>query len=63
MNSLTLLRADGTFDNKKEGELFMDDANTRALKDDEIDQNTKTLNESADDVDKNPHTWDFKERT
>lgn len=48
---------DGTYKREKEGELFLDAKSTRLLEDHEIDDNTKNINNTADDVEKNPHTW------
>ncbi|KAK5683987.1 hypothetical protein LTS10_003851 [Elasticomyces elasticus] len=47
----------GSFEKKKEGELFVDDEKTRVLKGDELDERTKEINKTADDVNSNPHTW------
>lgn len=45
------------YEMKKAGELFVDKGNTRSLTSDELDENTRKLNKSADNVNDNPHTW------
>ncbi|KAK5735921.1 hypothetical protein LTR17_007756 [Elasticomyces elasticus] len=47
------------YERTKQGELFVDDRNTRVLEDSELDDNTKKLNEDAQDVSSNPNTWPY----
>ncbi|KAK0352858.1 hypothetical protein LTR91_010120 [Friedmanniomyces endolithicus] len=58
LNWLDLVDKDqNKYEMKKAGELFVDKGNTRSLTSDELDENTRKLNKSADNVNDNPHTW------
>ncbi|KAK1061880.1 hypothetical protein LTR12_007938 [Friedmanniomyces endolithicus] len=63
LNWLDLVDKDqNKYEMKKAGELFVDKGNTRSLTSDELDENTRKLNKSADNVNDNPHTWTPKIR-
>ncbi|KAK5723024.1 hypothetical protein LTR17_014074 [Elasticomyces elasticus] len=53
---------EGKLEKKKEGELFLDEDSTRVLEGHELDENTKELNKTAEDVNSNPHVWASKNK-